>query len=207
MSERRDTPPEVSRLFVPERHLWTPEAAEQFLDDDGNIRRNPDGTPDFELLPKPLVSEEYPVVDVEAYAHAIKGLFRPDAKIPRIYRKDISSKLAHNGMRATNDFIDLIVKDNREHVQQQKLYKEHGRIVDMQAFRFCDLAERSFVLQWLAHNAATHTFDDAPVPDEEIHGEHTTGERLKLELLDQAIIVSRRGRPFNQRLESIGISQ
>lgn len=203
MNKMHDTPPEVSSIFVPERHLWTPEAAERFLDDDGNIRRSSDGSVDFEPIPKPLISEDYPLVDVEAYARAIKGLFIPDAKFPRTYRKDISAKLAQSGLDASDNFVDLIVKDNREHVQQQKLYKESGRIINMRAFRFCDLAERSFKLQWLVHNAATHVFGDAVVPEEEVYEEHIRGEESKVALLDQAIITNRRGRPFSLRLDDI----
>lgn len=205
MGERRHIRKEVSRLFIPERHLWTPEAAERFLDDDGNLRRTADGEFDFEPIEKPLIHPtEYPIVDIEEYAEAIKGLFVEKSKFPRVYRKDVSAKLAGVGIDLSNhELNDIAVHDNIEHAQQQKFYKSSGTIVDMDTWRFCDNPERTFVMQWLAHNVVTNVFADAPVPDKELMTAHTKGANLSLDVMDLAIVMLRRGHGFNMRLNSI----
>jgi hypothetical protein len=206
MSERRDTSPQVSRLFIPEREFWTPEAAEIYLDDDGRLNFNPDGTPNFKPLDVPLIdADKFPIVDIPALVQSLDSLFVPDSPFPRIYKKDIEERLEEEGVEYSNDDDGYIrTGDNVDHVQEQKFYRLQRRVVDMAAYKFCDLSERKMRIPWLVHNVKTNIYNDVPaITDQKFMDDHVTGAVWSLAMLEAAVMMERRGHGFSARKKSL----
>lgn len=179
MSQDPAASPDTSSLFIPERRFWQPEAAERFLDANGRPRRTPDGSPDYEKLPVPLIDDDYPIVSIPALARAIKSLHVPEYSYPRKYRKQLAD--------GSEDL--QIHRDNIDHVQEQYLYSHPE--TDPRLKAFCYNAERQMVEPWIAHNCKTLFFDSAPVPDEHLAHQHHKGALVSARLLMAAAVLSR----------------
>ncbi|RYX78921.1 hypothetical protein EON76_04400 [bacterium] len=189
---------DVSNSYIPEREFWTDEAAEIYLNDDGNLKRTESGEPDFELRTVPLVDiDARPVVDIPALAFDLKSLFKPGYKFPRRYQKQ------QIDMQGNEHTIIRRFNDNVDHTQEVKLHKGSRSLNPGGYFAFCDNAERKMKLPQLAHNVKTALYADTVIPGFNYAKDHLTGANLSLALFRAALLTDQTGRGFGVRRQSI----
>jgi hypothetical protein len=203
MVEHVHTPPEVSRLYIPERKFWKSEAADRFLNADGTLKDS------FDPLEVPLISEDYPIVDIPAFVQGLRGLFIGHSDFPTIYLKDIRNHLENESidtewMEGLDTQRRISIKDNREHVQEQRLYRDSDlRVIDADGYKFCDSNERTLIMPWLVHNLKTLIYAPVPTVDNTLANAHRKGHVLTLELLEAAILFTNRDSGYLNRVSDI----
>lgn len=202
MSERRRAP-RVSRLHVPDRSLWTPEAAELYLKDDGSLNLDKDGNPNFLPRPVPTISPDNPVVDIPAFAADINSLFVSGA-FSDIYLKRRVYIDHIDGMDVTTVVvIPVPLCEDIDHVQGLENYMKDGKKLDALGFSFCDSAERQMEIHREQHIVRTELYPSIPEVPHDIIRSHMTGHRLCLNLYKAALLCVNRGYGFTNRAESI----
>ncbi|OGL21904.1 hypothetical protein A2707_00935 [Candidatus Saccharibacteria bacterium RIFCSPHIGHO2_01_FULL_45_15] len=199
MMHRFDAPRhDVSNSYIPEREFWTDEAAETYLDDNGNLKTTKTGEFDFELRTVPLVDPDTrPVVDIPALAFDLKSLFKPGYRFPRRYRKHYID---------ANGFESSMIRrydDNVDHTQEVKLHKKAGSLNPEGFFAFCDNPERKMKEPQLIHVVKTNIYADTIVPDLSYSKDHLRGANLSLALYRAALLTDQTGRGFGIRRQSI----
>ena len=189
---------DVSNSYIPGREFWTDEAAEMYLDDNGNLKTTKTGEFDFELRTVPLVDPDTrPVVDIPALALDLKSLFKPGYRFPRRYRKQY---ITADGTEST---VIRRYDDNIDHTQEVKLHKKSGNLNPEGFFAFCDNAERKMKVPQLAHVVKTNIYADTVVPDLEYSKDHLRGANLSLSLYRAALLTDLTGWGFGIRRQSI----
>lgn len=203
MGKGRRMPPKVTRLHTPERALWTPEAAELYLDDNGYLSMDEHGKPRFALRPVPILSDEYPVVDVAALAEDISSLFVSGA-FADIYEKRRIYVDHVDGMDVTTVVVlPVPLPDNVDHVQGLENYMQNGRKVDQLGYAFCDSPDRQMEIAQQPHMVKTEIYDRPAAVPPELQRNHMTSHRACLDLYKAAIVSVNRGYGYVNRAEAI----
>lgn len=191
-------PDGISNLMIPERRFWTEDAQRDFLDDNGQLKR------DFTPLDKPLLDKDKydQIVDIPAFMAQLRSLFIPGHTFPKAHIRELRQKLEENKYYPTDKQLAIInLNDNIDHVQQQKLYAKMD--VDDDRRRLCYLPERQAVLPYRAHVTLTALYNDLDAIDPHVGRDHRVGAHLCSKMFESAVIHEQRDNGLNLRKQSL----